>query len=668
MFSGNAYSSAQLRIRDKAIEEKHQREIYVLERKIQRLREAYDERSNALFLSENQGDKLARSFGFGFLGEAQAYIDVTNERTSYVDFVERIDALKRELLILKQDNQILRDEVLELMEERDLLKATVSKNQSAPALAKELVELQMCHDAAVHKARRAQEEFKIHYDKWRKYGQALKEKQAELKRQSKGISAGEHKRRLNTLSLQMWRKLKDMGLDPEVDPEELTPRNALSDHQHTPLQETRKRRLSNPPTFSSSSPTIVMSENVTPLSSGSAKSSSPLVVSSTRTPLEFKAIHIAKPSNFKPVQSSSPIWLTAPNRQNHIVVLDSSDTEDDSQGFDVSTSPSSKHSPQGDVPLIPDHRPTPASRTAQNHRLPPPHPTLPPRPSFPQFGAQQKQRHSDAFPTATIIRHPRPDGDSDDQDRPRKIRRFSSPTRSPLAVIVPMAVQSSVWHDNSEQRKDTIETSTARGRENRKVPLGLKRNAKDSENTPTSTPANASTSKQLTDYSAFKGRGRYGKGPSSANETINATYAIDPAQNGGLDFQYDEVVRGKEDRRRMEGGDCECCRGYYEAIGPLPNRLQPPLWRSPPNSPEKGKPCRHNAETSKQDAIASHKQAISRHRHHWVRASTPPSYWNIGFPTTQEANEINEKAQAMHEQKKKDVRAEAEKGGRYKAR
>lgn len=44
------------------------------------------------------------------------------------------------------------------------------------------------------------------------------------------------------------------------------------------------------------------------------------------------------------------------------------------------------------------------------------------------------------------------------------------------------------------------------------------------------------------------------------SKTINAEYAIDPVRNGGLEFQFDEVVRAKEDRRRMDAGDCECCR------------------------------------------------------------------------------------------------------------
>jgi len=42
--------------------------------------------------------------------------------------------------------------------------------------------------------------------------------------------------------------------------------------------------------------------------------------------------------------------------------------------------------------------------------------------------------------------------------------------------------------------------------------------------------------------------------------TINAQYTIDPNQNGGLDYQYDLVVRNRDERRRLDAGDCECCR------------------------------------------------------------------------------------------------------------
>jgi len=67
--------------------------------------------------------------------------------------------------------------------------------------------------------------------------------------------------------------------------------------------------------------------------------------------------------------------------------------------------------------------------------------------------------------------------------------------------------------------------------------------------------------------------------------------------------------------------------------------------------------------------IMQHKKDISRHRHNWERASTPPGYWNIGFPSTQEALDINKKAKEMHRQKLVMVEQEANKtDGRYRKR
>ena len=97
----------------------------------------------------------------------------------------------------------------------------------------------------------------------------------------------------------------------------------------------------------------------------------------------------------------------------------------------------------------------------------------------------------------------------------------------------------------------------------------------------------------------------------AGDTTINAQYTINPNQNEGLNYQYDLVVRNRDERRRLEAGDCECCREvmteilvyfiylfaninvktpqYYAEVGPLPSRLQPLLWRSPPATP--AKPC-----------------------------------------------------------------------------
>lgn len=59
-------------------------------------------------------------------------------------------------------------------------------------------------------------------------------------------------------------------------------------------------------------------------------------------------------------------------------------------------------------------------------------------------------------------------------------------------------------------------------------------------------------------------------------------------------------------------------------------------------------------------AIEHHKNAISRHRQQWERAKTPPGYWNIGFPNTQEVAAMNAEAARMHERKRAMVAEEAE--------
>lgn len=146
---------------------------------------------------------------------------------------------------------------------------------------------------------------------------------------------------------------------------------------------------------------------------------------------------------------------------------------------------------------------------------------------------------------------------------------------------------------------------------------------------------------------------------------------------------------------------------YYEAVGPLPPRLQPPLWSSPPRTDIKKKVVANCAAHKRQAPdsrgltsgglsaafgkaadcdsfedesqfgtsdgrhrqIEDHKKSISRHRHQWARGNTPPGYWNIGFPSTQEAAEINEKAKEMHRKKQEEIERTVRRGeGRYRRR
>ncbi|TFY51357.1 hypothetical protein EVG20_g11036, partial [Dentipellis fragilis] len=114
--------------------------------------------------------------------------------------------------------------------------------------------------------------------------------------------------------------------------------------------------------------------------------------------------------------------------------------------------------------------------------------------------------------------------------------------------------------------------------------------------------------------------------------TINAHFEINPAANDGLPFQFDAVVRSKACRAQMEAGECECCRDYYAAVGPLPPRLQAPLWRSPSPSEDRDATSTSTSTSTstaanahaQEPAVREHRNAVSRHRAQWARGRTPP--------------------------------------------
>ena len=124
---------------------------------------------------------------------------------------------------------------------------------------------------------------------------------------------------------------------------------------------------------------------------------------------------------------------------------------------------------------------------------------------------------------------------------------------------------------------------------------------------------------------------------------------------------------------------------YYEAIGTLPDAPKGPQWRSPPKTPIKRRHDDHDRDgaspkrvhvplkltispfssptkspsSKKRDAIAGHKKEISKHRQQWPAPKTPPGYWDIGFPDTQETAVINRRAEEMHRQRRREVEKEA---------
>ncbi|KAI8587170.1 hypothetical protein BDZ88DRAFT_454333 [Geranomyces variabilis] len=101
-----------------------------------------------------------------------------------------------------------------------------------------------------------------------------------------------------------------------------------------------------------------------------------------------------------------------------------------------------------------------------------------------------------------------------------------------------------------------------------------------------------------------------------------STYAAAEARKADApQHQYHEVVRNKDARRMMHAVDCPCCRDFYAACGPIK-----PL-------PELGFP----------EGRGDRMQNVGRHRHIHKPPSTPPGFWDTGFPTTQEAVQLAKK-------------------------
>lgn len=105
---------------------------------------------------------------------------------------------------------------------------------------------------------------------------------------------------------------------------------------------------------------------------------------------------------------------------------------------------------------------------------------------------------------------------------------------------------------------------------------------------------------------------------------------------------------------------------YYSALAPLPLPAQPPLWRSPPTTPQKKRKYdtfdsdeEPENTTSLSRSVKQHVQKVSRHRRRWEAPKTPPGYWDIGFPDTQQTEEINKRAREMHADKLRNAEAEA---------
>jgi len=139
-------------------------------------------------------------------------------------------------------------------------------------------------------------------------------------------------------------------------------------------------------------------------------------------------------------------------------------------------------------------------------------------------------------------------------------------------------------------------------------------------------------------------------------------FRINPNYNGGYNYAFSEVVRGKNERTALHA--CTkpgCCGDKFRALAIAGRNFD--VERTPSELEADDKLIREflgeNAHTlgrmSKSEKEAVWIQARARqlgnengrHRHAYERAPTPPGFWRADFPTTQEIAEEREKGEAQ---------------------
>lgn len=541
---------------------------------------------------------------------------------------------------------------------------STSAFQAPPAplesLRTELTTLQAQYDALVVTHKKAAAKYEEHYQKWHNFKRWLLGEEKKAHAERKTLPPGERKAyELQRIETKRRRFQQMAGSSPAV---KSTPNDNLS-------------------AIPSSSAPIELTSAATPAPPSSSPDSSqptPATLPRMASPnaadarVQVRSSPIAPSSETlrrkRSLESTMPAVTTPSAKRRRSSSDSSSDTEDETQApgpsspflrrlLDVSPERPANTSASSSRPLSPRGHPQPEfdalfTMTPSRKRL-----DKVPRPVF--------EPPAKPFSPVQPISHP-------------KVVVKQEPLASP-------PVSPSNEHPPIVKEEDQSQTTFVEGSSKASPPKTRVEAVK-------ATPRRAA--RKSGDYSAFKGRGRYATSNSDKdkNTTINAQFRVNTEHNAGRDFQYDEVVRNRHDRRQLTGADCECCRDYYEAVGVIPPQLQRPAWRSPTTSPVVGnrinRTCLHERESlndvdfsqdssapgvdddmsnlQRQKAIQNHRNEISRHRAQWERPPTPPRYWDVGFPSTQEVAQINDQAKAIQMQKLEAARKEAESGnGKY---
>ena len=100
-------------------------------------------------------------------------------------------------------------------------------------------------------------------------------------------------------------------------------------------------------------------------------------------------------------------------------------------------------------------------------------------------------------------------------------------------------------------------------------------------------------------------------------------------------------------------------RQYYAAIGNIPRFNEGPKWSEQSHADGRADLKEHQNQVSRHRETVSAREALGADEQ-WVRPPTPPGYWEIGFPNTQDVELQNDEADRMVAEKEVRIRQEAE--------
>ncbi|KIX99188.1 uncharacterized protein Z520_04764 [Fonsecaea multimorphosa CBS 102226] len=152
-------------------------------------------------------------------------------------------------------------------------------------------------------------------------------------------------------------------------------------------------------------------------------------------------------------------------------------------------------------------------------------------------------------------------------------------------------------------------------------------------------------------------------------------FKVNPKYTGGLDYAFQDVVRNKEARKCLPS--CmrpECCGAKFRVLAETlprdPNVSDDELLREflGPGSTDKIRSLTPLARANlvhEARASALAKEYGRMHRANYALPSTPPGFWDVDIPSTQQQNENQEQARQRQREEIERRYQEAMNGGRW---